>query len=111
MYSLYTFDFTATSISNFILMFADDTIVGVMVTRRFSVPLNFEGEMVRINVRKTEEMTVDFWRCSKAHTPITINGAAVERVNGFRFLAVHLAEDLKCSHEQHTSIPFIDSAV
>ncbi|KAI4895147.1 hypothetical protein NFI96_002853, partial [Prochilodus magdalenae] len=29
-----------------------------------------------------------------AHTPITINGAAVERVSSFKFLAVHITEEL-----------------
>uniref|UniRef100_A0A669DS43 Alkylated DNA repair protein AlkB homologue 8 N-terminal domain-containing protein n=1 Tax=Oreochromis niloticus TaxID=8128 RepID=A0A669DS43_ORENI len=50
-----------------------------------------------LNVAKTKELIVDFRRCRGVHTPITINGAAVERVSSFRFLGVHLAEDLTWS--------------
>ncbi|KAL3993233.1 alpha-1-acid glycoprotein 1 [Sarotherodon galilaeus] len=50
-----------------------------------------------LNVAKTKELIVDFRRCRGVHTPITINGAAVERVSSFCFLGVHLAEDLTWS--------------
>ncbi len=40
---------------------------------------------------------MDFRRQSREHTPITINKTPVERVNSFKFLGVHITEDLTWS--------------
>ncbi len=40
---------------------------------------------------------VDFRRQSREHTSITINKTPVERVNSFKFLGVHITEDLTWS--------------
>ncbi len=40
---------------------------------------------------------VDFRRQSREHTPITIDKTPVERVNSFKFLGVHITEDLTWS--------------
>ncbi len=40
---------------------------------------------------------MDFRRQSREHTPITINKTPVERVNSFKFLCVHITEDLTWS--------------
>ena len=54
---------------------------------------------------KTKELIVDF-RKSKAsiHTPIHINGAEVERVTNFKFLGVHISQDLSWSLNTSTLI-------
>ncbi len=42
-------------------------------------------------MEKTKEIVVDFRR---VHSPLTINGATVERVSSTKFLGVHITEDL-----------------
>ncbi|CAI5669565.1 unnamed protein product [Oreochromis niloticus] len=105
LYSLYTYDCTATNNSNIIVKFADDTTVVGLITNGDETAYREEvsalthwcqDNHLTLNVAKTKELIVDFRRCRGVHTPITINGAAVERVSSFRFLGVHLAEDLTC---------------
>uniref|UniRef100_A0A669DN75 Reverse transcriptase domain-containing protein n=1 Tax=Oreochromis niloticus TaxID=8128 RepID=A0A669DN75_ORENI len=106
LYSLYTYDCTATRNSNIIVKFADDTTVVGLITNGDETAYREEvsalthwcqDNHLTLNVTKTKELIVDFRRCREVHTPITINGAAVERVSSFRFLGVHLAEDLTWS--------------
>uniref|UniRef100_A0A669C0V1 Ig-like domain-containing protein n=1 Tax=Oreochromis niloticus TaxID=8128 RepID=A0A669C0V1_ORENI len=106
LYSLYTYDCTATNNSNIIVKFADDTTVVGLITNGDETAYREEvsalthwcqDNHLTLNVAKTKELIVDFRRCRGVHTPITINGAAVERVSSFRFLGVHLAEDLTWS--------------
>ncbi|KAI4888337.1 hypothetical protein NFI96_027462, partial [Prochilodus magdalenae] len=54
-----------------------------------------------LNVNKTKELIVDFRKQERVHTPITINGAAVERVSSFKFLGVHITEELTWT--EHTT--------
>ena len=49
------------------------------------------------DVEKTKEIVVDFRRASTQHPPLSINGAAVERVSSTKFLGLHLTEDLRSS--------------
>uniref|UniRef100_A0A669EKF5 Reverse transcriptase domain-containing protein n=1 Tax=Oreochromis niloticus TaxID=8128 RepID=A0A669EKF5_ORENI len=97
---------TATRNSNIIVKFADDTTVVGLITNGDETAYREEvsalthwcqDNHLTLNVAKTKELIVDFRRCREVHTPITINGAAVERVSSFRFLGVHLAEDLTWS--------------
>ncbi len=51
-----------------------------------------------LNIDKTKELVVDYRRQSREHTPITIdNKTPVERVSSFKFLGVHITEDLTWS--------------
>ncbi len=50
-----------------------------------------------LNIDKTKELVVDYRRQSREHTPITIDKTPVERVNRFKFLGVHITEDLTWS--------------
>ncbi|XP_051562655.1 uncharacterized protein LOC127446057 [Myxocyprinus asiaticus] len=50
-----------------------------------------------LNISKTKEPVVDFRRKDREHSPITINGAPVERVSNFKFLGVHITEELTWS--------------
>ena len=47
-----------------------------------------------LNVSKTKEIVVDFRKGHTEHPPLTIEGAAVERVSSTKFLGVHIIEDL-----------------
>ncbi len=50
-----------------------------------------------LNIDKTKELVVDYRRQSREHTTITIDKTPVERVNSFKFLSVHITEDLTWS--------------
>ncbi len=50
-----------------------------------------------LNIVKTKELVVDYRRQSREHTPITIDKTPVERVTSFKFLGVHITEDLTWS--------------
>ncbi|XP_051891718.1 uncharacterized protein LOC127581382 [Pristis pectinata] len=53
-----------------------------------------------LNVSKINKMIVDFRKGkSGEHTPVLIEGSAVERVSSFKFLCVNISEDL--SWDQH----------
>ncbi|KAI4879346.1 hypothetical protein NFI96_026340 [Prochilodus magdalenae] len=54
-----------------------------------------------LNVNKTKELIVDFRKQERVHTPITITGAAVERVSSFKLLGVHITEEL--TRTEHTT--------
>uniref|UniRef100_A0A0S7ER42 PPUP7203 n=1 Tax=Poeciliopsis prolifica TaxID=188132 RepID=A0A0S7ER42_9TELE len=49
---------------------------------------------LQLNTEKTKELIVDFRRNADLHPPIHIKGIAVECVNSFKFLGVHISEDL-----------------
>uniref|UniRef100_A0AAX7TT88 Alkylated DNA repair protein AlkB homologue 8 N-terminal domain-containing protein n=1 Tax=Astatotilapia calliptera TaxID=8154 RepID=A0AAX7TT88_ASTCA len=62
-------------------------------TNSLSVPWTTVSDSRRVHCGHASIQSM----CREVHTPITINGAAVERVSSFRFLGVHLAEDLTWS--------------
>jgi hypothetical protein len=53
---------------------------------------------ISLNVNKAKELIVDFGRQQREHSPIHINGAAVERMKRFMFLCVHITDNLKWVH-------------
>ncbi len=55
-----------------------------------------------LNIDKTKELVVDYRRQSREHTPITIDKTPVERVSSFKFLGVHITEDLTWSAHTDT---------
>ncbi len=121
LYSLYTHDCTATHSSNVIVKFADDTTVIGLITDNDETAYREEVSTLTkwcqenhlsLNIDKTKELVVDFRRQSREHTPITIDKTPVERVNSFKFLGVHITEDLtgplhRCSAEEGTSAPLL----
>ena len=53
-----------------------------------------------LNVIKTKEMILDYWKKKTAHASILIDGAVVEHVESFKFLGVHITNKLTWS--KHT---------
>ncbi len=106
LYSLYTHDCTATHSSNVIVKFADDTTVIGLITDNDETAYREEVSTLTkwcqenhlsLNIDKTTELVVDFRTQSREHTPITIDKTPVERDNSFKFLGVHITEDLTWS--------------
>ncbi len=106
LYCLYTHDCTATHSSNVIVKFADDTTVIGLITDNDETAYREEVSTLTkwcqenhlsLNIDKTKELVVDFRRQSREHTPISIDKTPVERVNSFKFLCVHITEDLTWS--------------
>jgi hypothetical protein len=104
--SLITNDCVAMHTSNSIITFADNTTVIGLIT---SIDKTAYREEVRtlakwcrennlsLNVNKTKELIRDFRRQQREHAPIHINGTAVEKVKSFKFLGVHINDNLKWS--------------
>ncbi len=101
LYSLYTHDCTATHSSNVIVKFADDTTVIGLITDNDETAYREEVSTLTkwcqenhlsLNIDKTKELVVDYRRQSREHTPI--DKTPVERVSSFKFLGVHITEDL-----------------
>ena len=112
LYSLFTHDCVATYSSNTIIKFADDTTVIGLITDGDETAYREEvraltswcqDNNLHLNVSKTKELIVDYRKKQRdGHAPITIDGTPVERVSSFRFLGVHITEDLTWTH--HTRV-------
>jgi hypothetical protein len=50
-----------------------------------------------LNVNKAKELIVDFRKQQRKHAPIHIDGTALENVERFKFLGVHITDNLKWS--------------
>ncbi|KAI3359381.1 hypothetical protein L3Q82_002885 [Scortum barcoo] len=104
LYSLLTHDCRPADSSNTIIKFADDTTVIGLIKDSDEAAYREEVDRLAewcdtnnllLNTGKTkEELIVDFRRNADPHTPIHIKGMTVERVNSFKFLGVHISEDL-----------------
>ena len=114
LYTLFNHDCSPIHNSNSIIKFADDTTVLGLIRNNDESAYREEvqhlaawcaGNNLVLNTTKTKELIVDF-RKSKAciHTPIHINGAEVERVTNFKFLGVHISQDLSWSLNTSTLI-------
>ena len=58
-----------------------------------------------LNTEKTKELIVDFRKTKGGtHTPISINGTEVERVASFKFLGVHITENLSWTFNTSTLV-------
>ncbi len=104
LYSLYTHDCVTTFDSNTIVKFADDTAVVGLITDNSEKAYLKEIEGLAgwcqdnnlcLHVSKTKELIVDFWKKQgRKYTRLNINGALVERMESFKYLGVHITEDL-----------------
>uniref|UniRef100_A0A669CX86 Reverse transcriptase domain-containing protein n=1 Tax=Oreochromis niloticus TaxID=8128 RepID=A0A669CX86_ORENI len=103
LFTLLTHDCTPTYSSNHLVKFADDTTLVGLITKGDETHYRKEVELLTtwcrdnnllLNVSKTKEVIVNFQRDHTCHPPLTIDGAAVERVSSTKFLGVHISEDL-----------------
>ncbi|KAK1804879.1 hypothetical protein P4O66_019137, partial [Electrophorus voltai] len=113
LYSLYTYDCTATSSSTIIVKFADDTVVMGLISdndeRAYLEEIKHlenwcQENNLLLNVSKTKELIVDCSKKQEQHyQPVRISGTTVERVDSFKYLGVHILQDLSWS--RHTNSP------
>ncbi|KAM9571072.1 uncharacterized protein ACWYII_046330 isoform 1-T1 [Salvelinus alpinus] len=89
--------------SNSIIKFADDTTVVGLITNNDETAYReevralgvwFQENNLSLNVNKTKEMIVDFRKQQREHPPIHIEGTAVEKVESFKFLCVHITDSV-----------------
>ena len=117
LYSLYTYDCTPTSpykpdnkpttpSGNYIIKFADDTTVVGLISKGDESAYRDEVKKLSgwctennlaLNTSKTKELVIDFRRKQTDLLPLTIGGDCVERAPNFRFLGIHLDDDLTWS--------------
>ena len=113
LYSLYTHDCETKLSSNIIVKYADDTTVMGMIVNDDDtayreeirqLALRCQEDNLTLNAKKTKELIVDYRVPRREHAPIYIDGVAVERVSEFKFLGVHITQDLKWStHTTHVT--------
>ncbi|KAK1801450.1 hypothetical protein P4O66_022726, partial [Electrophorus voltai] len=92
LYSLYTYDCTATSNSTIIVKFADDTVVMGLISDNDERAYLEEIKHLENWCHKKQE---------RHYQPVRISGTTVERVDSFRYLGVHISQDLSWS--RHTN--------
>ncbi|KAK1794450.1 hypothetical protein P4O66_011319, partial [Electrophorus voltai] len=111
LYSLYTYDCTATSSSTIIVKFADDTVVMGLISdndeRAYLEEIKHlenwcQENNLLLNVSKTKELIMDCSKKQERHyQPVRISGTTVERVDSFKYFGVHISQDFSWSC--HTS--------
>ncbi|KAK1803843.1 hypothetical protein P4O66_003741 [Electrophorus voltai] len=111
LYSLYTYDCTATSSSTIIVKFADNTVIMDLILdndeRAYLEEIKHlenwcQENNLLLNVSKKKELIVDCSKKQEQHyQPVRISGTTVERADSFRYLGVHILQDLSWS--RHTN--------
>jgi len=113
LYSLFTYDCTPVHGSNTIVKFVDNTTVVGLISNNDEMAYREEVQHLAewcatnnlaLNTKKTKELIVDFRKKSGTPTPILIDGTEVERVTSFKFLGVHISEDLSWSLNTSTLV-------
>ncbi|KAF7706728.1 gastrula zinc finger protein XlCGF28.1-like, partial [Silurus meridionalis] len=104
LYSLFTHDCAPLYNSNIFINYADDTTVVGQIDNNDESAYREEirnlaawcaTNNLTLNATKTKELIVDFQKSNSGrHLPVNINGTEVERVSSFKFLGVHISEDL-----------------
>ena len=111
LYSLFTHACVARHDSNTIITFADNTTAVGLITDNIETAYSEEvrhlavwcqDNNLSLNVIKTNEMIVDYRKRKTVHAPILIDGAAVEQVESFKFLGVHVTNKLTWSKHTKT---------
>lgn len=103
LYSLYTYDCLPSFSTTSIIKFADDTTVVGLITGGDESAYRQEVQNLSewcsannllLNIAKTKELIIDFRKCDTQHQPLLINGECVERVSSFKFLGIHITDQL-----------------
>jgi hypothetical protein len=103
-YSLFTHDCVAKQASNSIIKFADDTTIIGLITNNDEMAYREEVRALAewcqendlsLNFNKMKKRIMDFRRQQREHAPIHIGRTAVEKVKSFKFLSVHIIDNLK----------------
>ncbi|KAF0028040.1 hypothetical protein F2P81_019127 [Scophthalmus maximus] len=103
LFTLLTHDCAPSFSSNHIVMFAEDTAVVGLISNNDETHYRKEvSQLVTwcrdnnlfLNIDKTKEVIIDFRTGHTPKPPLTINGAAVERVSSTKFLVLQICEDL-----------------
>ncbi|KAK2920625.1 hypothetical protein Q8A73_000110 [Channa argus] len=103
LYTLFTYDCVASHKDNIILKFADDTaVIGCIAggdeaayRREVASLVSWCGDdNLTLNTDKTKEMIVDMRKERRTHQPLFIRELEVEKVSNFKYLGVHITEDL-----------------
>jgi hypothetical protein len=113
LYYLLIHDCVAKHDSNTIIKFAGDTTVVGLITDNDETAYREEAKDLAVwcqdnnlslNVSKTKELIVDYRKMWAVQAPINIDGAVVERVESFKFLGVHITNELSWSKHTKTVI-------
>jgi hypothetical protein len=65
-------------------------------------PIGSQDYDLFLNESKTKELIVDYKKRRAEQAPINIDGAVVERVESFKFIGVHITNELSWSkHAKH----------
>jgi hypothetical protein len=113
LYSLFTHNCMAKHYSSTIITFADDTTVVGLITDNYGTAYREEVRDLAVwcqdnnlshNVSKTKEMIMDYEKRQAEQAPINIDGAVVERVERFKFLGVHITNELSWSKHTRTVV-------
>ena len=113
LYSRFTHDCTTRHNFNTIIKFADyTTVVGLITNNNKTayreevrcLAVRCQDNHLSLNVIKTKEMIVDSRKKRTEHAPILIDGAAVEQVERFKFLGVHITNKLTWSKYTKTVV-------
>ena len=67
------------------------------IGRKSELAVWCQDNNLSLNVSKTKELIVDYWKRRAEQAPININWAVVERVESFKFFGVHINNDLSWS--------------
>ncbi|KAM4594391.1 uncharacterized protein V3H82_000764 [Fundulus diaphanus] len=103
LFTLLTYDCTATYSNNHIVKFADDTTLVGLITKGDETQYRLEVDHLTtwcrdnnllLNVSKTKEVVVDFRRGHTQHLPLTIELFLPVMRCCTKFLGVHISEDL-----------------
>ena len=63
-----------------------------------------QDDNLSLNVIKTKEMIVDYRKRRAEHAPILIDSAVLEQVESFKFLGVHITNELSWSKHTKTVV-------
>uniref|UniRef100_A0A3Q3IXN5 Reverse transcriptase domain-containing protein n=1 Tax=Monopterus albus TaxID=43700 RepID=A0A3Q3IXN5_MONAL len=103
LYTLFTHDCVVSNKVNIIPKFVDDTTVIGCITGRDKAAYRREvaglvslckDNNLSLNMDRTKEMIMDMRKERRTHWPLFIWVLEVERVSSFKYLVVHISEDL-----------------